>query len=210
MKHNNIIPNTHFKKDWQRYIKTWFNQPAQKKIRRDRRIAKAKKMGPRPTHMLKPVVRCPTLKYNTKLRLGRGFTMAELKAAGISVREAPTVGICVDYRRKNRSEERFQANVDRLKEYKQKLVVFPRRASQPKKGDATKEEIAQVVQVHDREVIPFAKRTTQKFATRVITEEEKKADAFGTLRQALTDEKMWGIREKRAREKAEEEKSKKK
>ena len=27
VKHNNVIPNQHFKKDWQRYVKTWFNQP---------------------------------------------------------------------------------------------------------------------------------------------------------------------------------------
>ena len=62
-----------------RYVKTWFDQPAQKKIRRDRRIAKATKVAPRPTHSLKPVVRCPTNKYNTKLRAGRGFTLEEVR-----------------------------------------------------------------------------------------------------------------------------------
>lgn len=34
MKHNNVVPNGHFKKDWQSYVKTWFNQPARKKRRR--------------------------------------------------------------------------------------------------------------------------------------------------------------------------------
>lgn len=34
MKHNNVIPNGHFKKDWQSYVKTWFNQPARKQRRR--------------------------------------------------------------------------------------------------------------------------------------------------------------------------------
>ena len=33
VKHNNVIPNQHFKKKWQFYVKTWFNQPARKKRR---------------------------------------------------------------------------------------------------------------------------------------------------------------------------------
>ena len=47
--------------------------------------------------------------------------------AGIPKKWAPTVGIAVDHRRKNRSLEGLQANVQRLKEYKAKLVIFPRR-----------------------------------------------------------------------------------
>ena len=27
MKHNNQLPNAHFRKDWQRFVKTWFDQP---------------------------------------------------------------------------------------------------------------------------------------------------------------------------------------
>lgn len=34
VKHNNEVPHQHFKKDWQSYVKTWFNQPARKKRRR--------------------------------------------------------------------------------------------------------------------------------------------------------------------------------
>lgn len=33
VKHNNVIPNQHFKKKWQFYVRTWFNQPARKKRR---------------------------------------------------------------------------------------------------------------------------------------------------------------------------------
>ncbi|KAJ0027490.1 hypothetical protein Pint_36064 [Pistacia integerrima] len=44
---------------------------------------------------------------------------------------APTIGISVDHCRKNRSLE-GQANVQRLKTYKAKLVVFPRRARKSK------------------------------------------------------------------------------
>lgn len=39
VKHNNVIPNGHFKKHWQNYVKTWFNQPARKTRRRAGRFA---------------------------------------------------------------------------------------------------------------------------------------------------------------------------
>ena len=54
------------------------------------------------------------------------------QAAGIPKKLAPTIGIAVDHRRKNRSLESLQANVQRLKTYKAKLVVFPRRAHKVK------------------------------------------------------------------------------
>jgi large subunit ribosomal protein L13e len=79
MKHNNLLPNQHFRKDWQLHVRTWFNQPGKKQARRIQRVKKAAKIAPRPVDgLLKPAVRCPTLKYNTKLRQGRGFTLEEL------------------------------------------------------------------------------------------------------------------------------------
>jgi large subunit ribosomal protein L13e len=50
---------------------------------------------------------------------------------------ARTIGIAVDHRRRNKSTESLQANVQRLKIYRSKLVLFPRKASAPKKGDST-------------------------------------------------------------------------
>ena len=80
MKHNNVLPNAHFKKDWDRRVKTWFNQAGQKRRRRLLRKEKAAAIAPRPAcGLLRPVVRCPTQKYNMKTRLGRGFTLRELK-----------------------------------------------------------------------------------------------------------------------------------
>ncbi|RRT78912.1 hypothetical protein BHE74_00006279 [Ensete ventricosum] len=38
VKHNNVVPNGHFKKHWQNYVKTWFNQPARKTRRRIGRL----------------------------------------------------------------------------------------------------------------------------------------------------------------------------
>lgn len=60
-----------------------------------------------------------------------------LQAAGIHKKTARTIGIAVDSRRRNRSTESLQANVQRLKEYRSKLILFPRKASAPKKGDST-------------------------------------------------------------------------
>ena len=99
-KRNNLIPNGHFHKDWQNYVKTWFNQPARKFRRRQNRIAKAARVAPRPLGKLRPVVHCPTYKYNVKVRAGKGFTLEELKAAGLSKKYAQTIGIAVDHRRR--------------------------------------------------------------------------------------------------------------
>ena len=99
-KRNNLIPNGHFHKDWQNYVKTWFNQPARKFRRRQSRIAKAARVAPRPLGKLRPVVKCPTYKYNVKARAGKGFTLEELKAAGLSKKYAQTIGIAVDHRRR--------------------------------------------------------------------------------------------------------------
>ena len=79
IRHNNIIANNHFHKQWQTRVKTWFNQPARKLRRHQKRVLKARAIAPRPLKKLRPVVRCPTFKYNTKQRLGRGFTQDELK-----------------------------------------------------------------------------------------------------------------------------------
>jgi large subunit ribosomal protein L13e len=59
------------------------------------------------------------------------------QAAGINRDFARSIGISVDHRRKNKNIEGLQANVQRLKEYKSKLILFPRKMSKPKKGDSS-------------------------------------------------------------------------
>merc|ERR1711998_812519 len=90
MKHNNQIHSCRkFRKYWQRYVKTWFNQPARKKSRRIARDKKATAVAPRPVAgSVRPVVHGATVKYNSKVRIGRGFSLAEIKAAGIGKFEA--------------------------------------------------------------------------------------------------------------------------
>ncbi|KAJ3330302.1 60S ribosomal protein L13 [Gonapodya sp. JEL0774] len=123
-RHNNQLPHNHFHKDWQRRVKTWFDQPGRKKRRREARVAKAAKIAPRPVDgLVRPAVRGQTVRYNGKLRAGRGFTIEEIKAAGLRPIECRSIGISVDHRRKNRSEEGLALNVERIKAYRARLVV---------------------------------------------------------------------------------------
>lgn len=202
-KGNNIVPNGHFHKHWQRRIKTWFDQPARKHRRRQNRLKKAVGVAPRPVAgPLRPLVRCPTVRYNHKLRLGRGFTLEELKAAGIGKREAPTIGIAVDYRRTNRSLESLQQNVQRLKEYRARLILFPKKTKAPKKGDSAEEELKMATQLRG-DVMP-PKKQKPKEKSRPITDADKKFSPYNVLRRARADKRLKGIREKKAAAAAEE------
>jgi large subunit ribosomal protein L13e len=58
-----------------------------------------------------------------------GFTLAEIKAAGLGVAFAQSIGIAVDHRRKNRSQESLDLNRSRLQAYVGKLVLYPRHAN---------------------------------------------------------------------------------
>merc|ERR1719412_2378029 len=138
-------------------MRTWLDQAGRKKTRLNKRRAKAAKIAPRPTGgLLKPLVVPPTQRFNMKLRLGKGFTLDELKEAKIPRKLAFTIGIAVDHRRRNRCTESLQANVDRLKLYKSKLLVFPKKAGKKgvKKGDTPKSELQNVAQNTLKEIIP--------------------------------------------------------
>lgn len=129
VKHNNIIPNVHLRKHWQRNVRTWLNQAGRKKRRLQTRRAKATALAPRPLDKLRPSVRAQTVRYNHRVRLGKGFTLNEIRAAGLGVQFARSIGIAVDHRRKNRSQEGFEANKARLTNYLSKLVLYPRHES---------------------------------------------------------------------------------
>jgi len=202
-KHNNAIPNNHFHKDWQNRVRTWFDQPARKKRRRNARIAKAIRVFPRPVAgPLRPVVHPPTQRYNAKVRLGRGFSLDELKEAGVNRHLALSIGIAVDHRRKNKSEKSFKTNVQRLKQYKSKLVLFPRNNKKPKKGEATKEQRDKAEQQQGA-LFPV-KTPVGKLQTVKAKDIDSKISAYATLRKARSDARLVGIREKRKKKKAEE------
>ena len=100
----------------------------------------------------------------------------------------------------NRSEQSLKANVDRLNEYKNKLIVFPRNAKKPKATDASEEERAQATQ--QRGVLIPIKAAASKAHKRAITADEKKKSAFQTLRTKRSLKRLAGYRKKKAIEAA--------
>merc|ERR1712232_814992 len=130
-------------------MRTWLDQAGRKKRRALNRKKKAARLAPRPAAgLLRPVVHPPTQRYNMKLRLGKSFTLDELREAKIPQKLARTIGIAVDHRRRNRCAESLQANVERLKLYKSKLLIFPKKSGKKgvKAGDTPKSELQNVAQ----------------------------------------------------------------
>jgi len=204
--HNNVLHANHFRKDWQRHVRTWFDQPGRKLRRRAARKNKAATLGVRPLSLLRPAVRAQTVRYNRKVREGRGFTLVELKEAGIGRKEARGVGIVVDHRRRNLSEEGKKVNVDRLRAYKDRLIVFPRKAGKPKAGDSSVEDLKAAT---TRAAIPLPVVASAE-GPRKITAAEREFEAFRTLRVARANQRHEGARKARAAKKEEEEAAKKK
>ena len=209
-KGNNAIPHVHQKKHWnpcssqKGNIKVFLNQPAQKIRRRRLRLVKAKKVFPRPTKALRPQVACPTVRYNAKKRLGRGFTLEELKGAGLKPQYAATIGIRVDSRRQNISEESLNTNIQRLKTYASKLVLFPVNPKKVAAGEASESEQKAARQDRSRFgtaavgqlVYPAAD------AARKVTATEAKTNVYAFLKKNHSAVRFLGARLARAQKKA--------
>ena len=207
IKHNQKIVHNHFRKDWQRRVRVHFDQPGRKLRRRNARLVKTAAVAPRPIDLLRPVVRCPTIKYNRRVRAGRGFTLAELKEAGIPRKLAPTIGIAVDARRQNLSVESLKVNVDRLKSFRSRLILFPRKLGQPKKGDATKEEVSSLKETSSRVKNALPIVNVEGGFSEINKGDMPKpieGGAYRKLRLARSDARLLGKREKKAREEADE------
>ena len=72
-----------------------------------------------------------------------------------------------------------QENANRLKAYKSKLVVFPRRSKKPKQGDSSAEELSTAQQQSSRRVLPIAEEKPE--AEFVSIPSELKVDAGHVL-----------------------------
>eukprot|EP00756_Hemistasia_phaeocysticola_P026321 Hpha_TRINITY_DN16054_c0_g2::TRINITY_DN16054_c0_g2_i1::g.122268::m.122268/K02873/RP-L13e, RPL13; large subunit ribosomal protein L13e len=225
-RHNNAIPRVHFRKHWnpcssQRgHIKTFFSQPKQKEQRRIRRAAKAAKVFPRPVSgLVRPLVQACSVRYSMKTRSGRGFTLAEVKAAGLNPKYARTIGVAVDHRRQNHSEESLARNTERLKAYLEKLVLFPLRKQNDRKAGkwtkvkrerkeqgpvkaASAEEKKAVVQDTSRFGVLPVRASAPKEAPRAPTATEKTRKVYNYLRALNRNEKFIGVRSKRIERKA--------
>ncbi|TID28758.1 hypothetical protein CANINC_002277 [Pichia inconspicua] len=194
--HKNLpILKNHFRKHWQERVRVHLDQAGKKVSRRNARAAKSAKVAPKPVDLLRPIVRCPTIKYNRKVRAGKGFTVAELKAVGYSPKYARTIGIAVDLRRVNRSVEAFELNVARLQKYKESLIIFDKNTKPS--GEQVNAAVAFPVEQPAVDVAPRA----------VVVPEQS---AYRTLRLARSEKRYAGIRAKRAAERAEAEADKKK
>jgi large subunit ribosomal protein L13e len=188
VKHNNVVPNLHFHKKYSQSsrgplkVKLALNQASKKKTRRLARAKKAAAIAPAPLQKLRPVVHCQTQKYSAKTRLGKGFTLEELKVAGLSAKYARTVGIAVCHRRTNHSNESLELNVNRLNAYKSSLVIL-------KKGD----DATALTQMKGTiQPIDYTKPALEMAA---ITPEMKDFTAFTTMRLARQETKVAGYRE---------------
>merc|ERR1719263_1718336 len=138
-----------------------------------------------------------TQKHAAKVRLGRGFSLAELKAAKISASFAKTIGIAVDHRRTNKSTDSLAANVQRLTEYKAKLVLFPKKGTKCKAGD-TNDAAARLTGAIMAPTKPAAGAV--EFVS--VSDAMKNESAYGALRETRNNKKLAGLREKAKKEKA--------
>ncbi|SBS88264.1 60S ribosomal protein L13-2, putative [Plasmodium ovale] len=194
--HNNILPNVHLHKWWQRYVRVNFSKNIKKKKRRLLREKKRKQNGGTPIEKLHPLVHCPTQRYNFRIRLGRGFTLEELKGAKLHPSAARSIGIFVDKRRKNRCEETLKKNIERLEKYKKYLVMIPLKKNKCKKGiggipdDADKELINELKQKKQLRSI-FKKERNDKplFESMEVSKIDKSFSAYKTLRKAKLSER---------------------
>jgi len=127
--------------------------------------------------------------------------MKELKEAKINPKEARQIGICVDKRRRNTSVESFQNNVQRLKAYRARLIVFPRRRNKFKNGDSKKAELARATQLKGplMEVAAPSKVITEcEFMT--VSKDLSSNEAYKTLRAERIKKRYFGKRNKPAEE----------
>merc|ERR1712086_1084215 len=124
--------------------------------------------------------------------------MGELKEAKVAPKLARTIGISVDHRRRNRCQESLQENVDRLKLYKSKLLIFPKGSGKKcvKKGDTARSELQNVAQNTLKEIIPVPK-VALRVKARAITSAEKEQSAYKMLKKAKTAQKYSGERQKK-------------
>ncbi len=101
------------------------------------------------------------------------------------------MGISIDWRRKNRSEEGLALNSERLKQYKTRLVVFPK--GKKAKGSS---EAKLAKQLAKGQLLPIVVKSSSVAAAK------QGHTAFSTLRMAQADAKLVGVKAERAKAKA--------
>lgn len=103
-------------------------------------------------------------------------------------------------------------NVERLKAYRARLILFPRKANKPKKADSSKDEIAAFTSgdisgaKHSNTLLPIVDTARQEAIREIQRSDmgEGTKDAYRVLRESRSDARLVGVREKRAKAKADE------
>lgn len=103
-------------------------------------------------------------------------------------------------------------NVERLKTYRARLILFPRRTNRPKKADSSKEEIEAFTSgdvsgaKHCRTLLPIIDTARQEAISEIPRSDmgEGTKDAYRVLRESRSEARLVGVREKRAKAKADE------
>lgn len=146
MRRNRELPNNHFRKT---SLKIKVHHDPEGKLRRmqEKKLQKAKNMFPMPLEKLRPIVRCPTIRYNRNERLGRGFTIAECKGADLDYRRARRLGIAVDLRRRDSNQEILERNTERIKTYLSKITVY----------ESVKEAKEKGAKLYTKDIMPLIK-----------------------------------------------------
>lgn len=186
-------------------VKCFFNVNGHKTRRSQRRQDRAAARSPAPLDLLRPTVKACTRRYASKIRFGRGFSLAEIRAAGLTPAFARTVGIAVDHRRHNKNAETMGANIARLNEYKKKLILFPAKEGKFKKGlipDSTADKLGGVEQNITPSVfgLPPVDKTSPP---EPLTKEMLAAKVYQKLRIERTNKRYNGARLEKAKKAAE-------
>lgn len=103
--------------------------------------------------------------------------------------------------------------MERLQEYRKRLILFPRRNGKSKNGDASAEDIktaksGEKIISNTAAALPI--KNVVEFEEGPIGNYKGEENAFRKLRDARSEARLVGVREKRAKAKAEEAESKKK
>jgi large subunit ribosomal protein L13e len=105
----------------------------------------------------------------------------------------------------------LKANVERLQEYRNRLILFPRRNGKTKQGDASAEDVKAAkgnTVTSTASVLPI--KNVKELEEGPIGNYEATENAYRKLRDARSEARFVGVREKRAKAKADEADSKKK
>ena len=130
-----------------------------------------------------PIVRGQTNKYNTKRRLGRGFTKKEIENAGLrGLSYVRSLGIAVDLKRKDTCKETLDLNTKRIKDYISRIILYPRK--KPDKKPQVKEADENLIntpeakeQNKSKVIIDFPKEDPG-FEFTKVTDEMKKENVY--------------------------------